>query len=265
MKREQTLPPSGINWRHALLLFIVLGSLAIMLSMQPLAQNPEYHDFADRRTFFDIPNFFDAISNIPFLLVGIAGLRFCQGSRLMSYRPAWITFFAGVAIISAGSAWYHLNPNNDTLVWDRLPMTIGFMGLLAALQAEYVDARLGRILLVPAVLAGLSSVIYWHWYDDLRFYVWIQFMPLLVVPVLMALFRPKYSHQWLLPVALSFYMLAKLLEAYDREVFGFTQELFSGHSLKHIVAALGCYSVLMMLKMRKPIDTSLNHRRTSHE
>ena len=249
---------SGINWRHALLLFIVLGSLAIMLSMQPIGQNPDYHDFADRRAFFGIPNFFDAISNIPFLLVGIAGLSFCLGNRLMSYRPAWITFFAGVAIVSAGSAWYHLNPNNDTLVWDRLPMTIAFMGLLVALLAEYVNARLGRFLLVPAILAGLSSVIYWHWFDDLRFYVWIQFMPLLIVPILMALFRPKYSHQWLLPVALSFYILAKLLEAYDREVFAFTQGLFSGHSLKHLMSALGCYSVLMMLKMRKPLEVSPN-------
>ena len=245
--------PFAINWRHALLLVVVFGSLAIMLSMQPIKQDPAYHDFADHGAFLGIPNFFDVISNIPFLLVGIAGLRFCRSSLLMSYRPAWITFFAGVAIISAGSAWYHLNPNNDTLVWDRLPMTIAFMGLLAALLAEYVDVRLGRLLLVPAILTGFSSVIYWHWYDDLRFYVWVQFMPLLIVPTLMVLFRPRYSHQWLLPVALACYMLSKLLETYDREVFVYTQSYFSGHTLKHLLAALGCYVVLMMLKMRKPV------------
>ena len=256
--KPSSLSSSGINWRHALLLSIVLGSLAFMLSMQPFGQNPDYHNFADQRTFFDIPNFFDVISNIPFLLVGIAGIRACHGNRLMSYRPDWITFFAGVAIVSAGSAWYHLNPNNETLVWDRLPMTIGFMGLLVALLAEYVIALLGRFLLVPAILMGLSSVIYWHWFDDLRFYVWIQFIPLLIVPILMALFRPRYSHQWLLLVALACYMLAKLSEAYDREVFVFTQSLFSGHTLKHLMAALGCFSVLMMLKMRKLIDTSPN-------
>src|SRR5674476_559034 len=248
----------AINWRHALLLVVVFGSLAIMLSMQPIKQDQAYHDFADHVAWLGIPNFFDVISNIPFLLVAIAGLRFCRSSLLMGYRPAWITFFAGVAIISAGSAWYHLNPNNDTLVWDRLPMTIAFMGLLAALLAEYVNARLGRFLLVPAIMAGLSSVVYWHRFDDLRFYVWIQFMPLLIVPILMALFRRKYSHQTLLPVALSFYILAKLLEAYDREVFAFTQGLFSGHSLKHLMSALGCYSVLMMLKMRKPLEVSPN-------
>ena len=247
------LPSFVIGWRHALLLFIAIGSLALMLSMQPFGQNPNYHSFADRRTFFSIPNFFDVTSNIPFLLVGMAGMRFCHGSRLMSFRLAWLTFFAGVAIVSGGSAYYHWNPSNNTLVWDRLPMTIGFMGLLAALLAEYVNVRLGRLLLVPAILAGFSSVIYWHWYDDLRFYVWIQFMPLLIVPILMVLFRPRYSHQWLLPVALASYMLSKLLEAYDREVFVYTQSYFSGHTLKHLLAALACYVVLMMLKMRKSI------------
>lgn len=252
--KQITLSSFGIGWRHALLLFIVLGSLALMLSMQPIAQNPDYHDFADRRTFFGIPNFFDAISNIPFLLVGIAGIRACLGNHLMSYRPAWITFFAGVAIISAGSAWYHFNPNNDTLVWDRLPMTIGFMGLLVALLAEYVNARLGRFLLVPALLMGFSSVFYWHWFGDLRFYVWIQFIPLLTVPVLMVLFRPRFSHQWLLLVALACYLLAKFAEAYDREVFVFTQSLFSGHSFKHLLSALGCFSVLVMLKTRRLVD-----------
>ncbi len=257
--------PSGVNWRHALLLIVVVGALALMLMMQPIAQNPDYHDFADRRAFFSIPNFFDVISNIPFLFVGIAGILACHRSRLMSYRPAWITFFTGVAIVSAGSAWYHLNPTNDTLVWDRLPMTIALMGLLAALLAEYVHVRLGRILLVPAILAGLFSVIYWQRFDDLRFYVWIQFMPLLIIPVLMTLFRPSYSRQWLLPVALSCYMLAKAAEYYDREVFAFSQSLISGHTLKHLLAASGCYAVLMMLKTRKPFDTNPNHRRTRHE
>jgi hypothetical protein len=80
--------PFAINWRHALLLVVMFGSLAIMLSMQPIKQNLAYHDFADHGAFLGIPNFFDVISNIPFLLVGIAGLRFCRSSLLMSYRPA---------------------------------------------------------------------------------------------------------------------------------------------------------------------------------
>ena len=246
--------PFGIGWRHALLLVIVAGSLAFMLSRHPFGQNPNYHHFADRRIFFGVQNFFDVMSNIPFLLVGMTGISFCLGNRLMTLRSAWLTFFAGVAIVSAGSAYYHWNPTNETLVWDRLPMTIGFMGLFVALLAEYVSAQLGKFLLVPAILAGFSSVLYWHWFDDLRFYYWIQLIPLLTVPAVIVLFRPKYSRQWLLLLALACYMLAKISETYDREVFAFSQSLFSGHSLKHILAASGCFSVLVMLKTRRPVD-----------
>ena len=250
LSQQSSHSSTAINWRHALLLLIVLGSLALVLAMQSIGQIPDYHDFADRRAFFGVPNFFDVISNIPFLLVGIAGMRFCHANRLLSSRPAWFIFFAGVAIISAGSVYYHLNPNSGTLLWDRLPMTIAFMGLLVALLAEYVNAQLARYLLLPALLAGFSSVLYWHWFYDLRFYVWIQFIPLLMIPVVMVLFPRKYSHQWLLPTALAVYLLAKVAEAYDREVFMFSQGLLSGHTLKHLLAALSCFAVLMMLKMR---------------
>lgn len=250
--KQAAQPSFGIGWRHVLLLSIVTGSLALVLSMQPIGQDPAYHDFGDRRTFFGIPNFFDVISNIPFLLVGMAGINYCFGNHQVSFRTAWLTFFAGVAIVSVGSGYYHLNPTNETLVWDRLPMTIGFMGLFVVLLAEYVGAGLGKLLLAPAIITGLASVFYWHWFDDLRFYVWIQFIPILTIPFLMVLFRARYSHQWLLPVALACYMLAKLSEAYDREVFVFAQGLFSGHSLKHLLAALGCLSVLVMIKKRKP-------------
>lgn len=255
MHRLQTPHSStAINWRHALLLLIVIGSLALVLTMQPIPQNPGYHDFADQRTLLSIPNFFDVISNIPFLLAGIAGLFFCNGNRLMSSRPAWLIFFAGVSLISAGSAYYHLHPNNDTLVWDRLPMTIAFMGLFVALLAEHVDASLVRYLLLPALLAGISSVLYWHWFDDLRLYVWIQFIPLLIIPFVMVLFPNKLSHQWLLLVALAFYLLAKVAEFYDREVFEVSQGLLSGHALKHLLAALSCFVVLTMFKIRKLAD-----------
>lgn len=251
--KRNTAAPTGTGWRHALLIFTAIGSLALMLSMQPFGQNPDYHEFADRRVFFGIQNFFDVISNITFFLVGIVGIRLCLVHRSVGFRSAWITFFAGVAIVSAGSAYYHLNPNNDSLVWDRLPMTIGFMGLFVALVTEYTRTGFGKYFLVLAILMGLSSVIYWHLFDDLRPYVWIQFMPLLTVPVLMMLFRPQYSHQWLLLIALACYMLAKLLEVYDRQVFVLTQNHISGHSLKHLLAALGCFFVLVMLETRRPI------------
>jgi hypothetical protein len=261
MKKPRTLLSLQSLWRHLLLLFIVVGSLALMLSQHPFGQDPKYHDFADRRVFFGIPNFSDVTSNLVFLFVGIAGVRFCLRSGFGSLRPAWLALFTGVALVSVGSAHYHWNPNSETLVWDRFPMTIGFMGLLAALWGEYVCKNIGKVLLVPAILVGFCSVLYAHWFDDLRFYYWIQLIPLLILPVVMGLFRSGYSHQWLLLVALACYIFAKVSEAHDREMFIFTHGLCSGHALKHLLAGLGCFTILRMLKTRKLLhrDPSTSH------
>lgn len=240
----------GVGWRHILLLLIVFGTLAFILSMPAIYQNPAYHQFSDSRELLGIPNFFDVVSNIPFLLVGVAGVIHCRKSNLMCFPLAWLSFFIGVSIVSLGSAYYHWHPSSAALLWDRLPMTIAFMGLFVALLTEYVAISLGKVLLLPALLLGLLSVLYWHWFDDLRLYFWVQLMPLLTVPVVMVLFRPIYSHQWLLLGALGCYILAKVTETYDREIFIFTLQLLGGHALKHLLAALGCFSVLMMLKKR---------------
>jgi hypothetical protein len=249
--RPGTLTSSADWWRYAVLLIVATGSLAFVLLKEPIRQDLDYHYFADQRAFLGVPNFLDVASNLLFLFAGVAGVIFCLAEREGRLRTAWLTFFVGVAIVSVGSAYYHLNPNNDTLVWDRLPMTVGFMGMFAALLGEYASARLGKSLLVPAVLLGFFSVLYWHWFDDLRPYFWIQLIPLLTVPVVMILFRSRFTHQWILLVALGLYVFAKISETYDREVFAFTQNLFSGHTLKHLLAALSCFSVLAMLKLRK--------------
>lgn len=240
-------------------MLVVLGSLAAMLSLNPIAQSAGYHLFADQRRIFGVANFMDVSSNLAFLLVGIAGVL-CLARRPLVLRTAWLTFFVGVGIVSAGSAYYHLSPNNDALVWDRLPMTIAFMGLLAAILGEYVSARLGATLLVPAVLLGFGSVLYWRWSGDLRFYAWIQLIPLLTLPVLMTLFRPRYTHQWLLLSALALYGLAKVAETYDGVVFAWTRQSFSGHTLKHMLAALSCFVVLVMLSRRTERSASVGIR-----
>lgn len=254
---KQPITPSllRVHGRHLLTVVAVVGSLALMLSQQPFEQNPKYHDFADRRAFFGIPNFFDVASNLAFLIVGIAGLRICLRNRLGRVRNAWVVLFAGVTLVSAGSAFYHWDPSNQTLVWDRLPMTIGFMGLFVALLGEYISDRLGVFLLVPALLLGFSSVVYWHWSDDLRFYYWVQLIPLLTIAVVMVLYRARYSHQWLLLVALGGYALAKVSEANDGEIFVLSQGFISGHTVKHLLSALGCLPILLMLQRRKLLES----------
>ena len=231
------------------------GAFVFLLTRQPFGQDPHYHDFADRRICLGVPDFADVASNVPFLSVGLAGLRLCLQNRVAGAAATWTVFFAAVALVSFGSAWYHWQPNNDTLVWDRLPMTLGFMAMFVAILSESINERLGRFLLAPALLAGLSSVLYWHFYDDLRFYAWVQFMPLLVLPVVMALFRSRYSHQWLLLGALGCYVLAKVFEACDHETFALTHHAVGGHAVKHLLAAAGCFVILEMLRRRRAVPT----------
>jgi len=238
------------TWRLLLVIGIVIGSLLLMLFISPIAQDPAYHAFADTRTYITIPNFLNVASNSFFLLVGLAGMRFCWQANLEHTRLAWLVFFAGVTLVSVGSSYYHWHPDNTTLVWDRLPMTIAFMGMFVALLSEYIDVRLAPRLLAPALLLGLASVLYWVWMQDLRFYVWVQFFPLLTIPLVMWLFKSRYTHQWLLLVALSWYVLAKVFEVTDRVIFAMTQGLVGGHALKHLLAAAGCLAILRMLQQR---------------
>lgn len=238
-------------WRRGLLLLIAFGSLGVLLARPPFGQDPRYHEFADQRPLLGIPNFLDVASNIPFLLVGLAGWRICRRDCFSGSALAWSVFFAGVALVSAGSAYYHWQPRNGTLVWDRLPMTVAFTAMFVALLGESFGERIGRLLLAPALLIGLSSVLYWYWSGDLRLYAWVQFMPLLAIPVLSLLFRSPYPHQWLLLPALGCYLLAKVAETFDPEVFTFTRGVVGGHALKHLLAATACYLVMEMLNSRE--------------
>ena len=101
-----------------------------------------------------VPNFSDVASNVSFLLVGIAGLTLCLRNRFAGVAATWTVFFTAVALVSFGSAYYHWRPDNNTLLWDRLPMAIGFMAMFVALLSESIDERLGRLLLAPALIVG---------------------------------------------------------------------------------------------------------------
>jgi len=139
------------SWRYGILVLLMLGSLFTVMSLEPIPQNLAYHDFADQRKFLGIPNVLDVISNLAFLLVGVLGLRYCIRADLGVGRLAWIVLFAGVSLVSVGSAYYHWAPSNETLLWDRFPMAVGFMCLFVALLGEYVNRRLPRWVLTPAV------------------------------------------------------------------------------------------------------------------
>lgn len=236
-------------WREWVIVLIALASAAALFLMAPIPQDRAYHDFADNRELLGVPNFANVASNIAFLVVGLMGLA--PIARLRSGAvTSWRLFFVGVALVGLGSAYYHLAPRDETLVWDRLPMTLAFMALFVALLSEHIHSALDRWALMPALVAGLASVAYWHYADDLRFYVWIQAMPFLTIPFVLVLFRPAFTNRVYLLWGLGFYVLAKVAEYYDRQLFALTGQGISGHAAKHLLAALAVFCVYLMLNKR---------------
>lgn len=235
----------------AIFLVSVLG-IASILMLNPIAQDLEYHLFKDKRSIFNIPNFWNVISNLPFLLVGIMGLHSIFHSHrinlIAEMKPAYVMLFLGVSLIAFGSGYYHLWPNNSSLVWDRLPMTIAFMALFSIIINEFTSFHLAKFSLWPLVFFGIFSVLYWYSTEnngegDLRLYILVQFLPMLVIPLLLLFFKSKFTNTsgyWLLLFA---YSLAKAFEYFDEVIHNIL--FLSGHSLKHFVAALG---VLFLLK-----------------
>src|SRR6478609_12166063 len=190
----------------AVLYGLIVVSLAGLLPLPPLLQDQAYHQFADRRELFGIPNFWNVVSNLPFVAVGAAGLwKFHRDATTA-------VLFAGLFLTGFGSSYYHLDPNDDTLFWDRLPMTLCFAAILAAVVEERVDAKAGAMLLRPMVAIGIFSLLLWRWTDDLRLYAWAQFFPFLALVLILQLFPPKYTGATYWGVAVAFYALAKLLE-----------------------------------------------------
>jgi len=243
------------TWQVYLLVLLAAGSLVFILNLAPIIQEVSYHQFADSRQFTFIPNFLDVLSNLPFFLIGVYGYLHCKQAKSTASRNAWLVMFIGISIVSFGSAYYHWQPSYDALFWDRLPMTIAFMGLFIAILSEYVSEKIAVQLLLPSIIFGGFSVLYWYFTDDLRLYLWVQLVPLLTIPVVMLLFKSHYSHQSLLLLALVFYILAKISELYDAQIFQLTHEVISGHTIKHLLAAISCYCLLTMLERRERKST----------
>ena len=244
------------NRAIVLVLITLLAVLGVMIFVEPMPQWPEYHDFADDRDFFGIPNTHNVVSNIGFIIVGVWGLLFVSGrSGKAATGPlgaAYLVFFAGVLLTGLGSGYYHLEPDNQTLVWDRLPMAIAFMGLFAAVVGELISPRAAMGLLLPLLVVGISSVLWWAWTEsagagDLRFYGLVQFLPVVLIPLMLFMYpAPRYFIWFMVALAL-FYILAKVLEIVDHQVYHALGGVVSGHALKHLVAAGATACVLVML------------------
>lgn len=253
------------NQRIAFLIGISVIAITATLFAPPIAQDPEYHNLADRRVIAGIPNFGDVVSNVAFLVVGVLGLWTLiqirgDRSRLVEKQEAYplAVAFTGTALIFIGSSYYHWAPANETLVWDRLPMTLTFMSIFSMVLVERISVKTGIAFLIPLLVAGAASVAYWQVTEqsgqgDLRPYALVQFLPVILIPVILWLFPARYSGTRYILEMIGWYMVAKVPEFLDAAIWGWTGGWIAGHSLKHCVAAWAVYALVRYLKHRQRI------------
>ena len=250
-----------LSTRRYLIAGLVLAAILLTVSLPPLPQAPAYHQFADQRGGMGIPHVFNVLSNAPLSLAGALGLGFLARGRdrlraVAGLSPTVLTayrlFFLGALLTGLGSAYYHWAPDHQRLVWDRLPMTLCFMAFLTIALSGRIGAMATRLALPAFVLLGLASVIHWHLGEqsgagDLRPYLFVQFFPMLLIPIMLLLFSPRAS-----PAAdgdilavMGLYGLALIGDRFlDGPLFALGG-VISGHSLKHVIAAL---AVLWLLR-----------------
>lgn len=260
------------SWRFAdsrlkaFSLWLLVAVLAVVAFKLPrIAQPLWYHDFADRRACFDLPNCLDTATNALFILAGLAGLVFLHSAlHSTSARRTFIDsretlpyalFFFATILVSFSSGFYHLAPNNGRLVWDRAAIALALMAWFAAILCERVNIKAGLHLLPLLVIAGLGSVFYWGWSEvqgagDLRYYGLIQLTAILLTPLLLWLYPPRYNGDRDILTVIGLYSLALLFDFSDRLVFSLTGGFISGHTIKHVIAALAAYWVVLHLKRR---------------
>ena len=264
---------NAAQFRIALLGVLVLAGLIWLAVTPPFGQDRTYHDFADQRPMLGIPHALNVVSNAPFVIFGLLGILFVvrpsNWNNPQVFAACWerwalLTLFVFVTLTGIGSSYYHAQPSNSTLFWDRLPLTVVFMTFFVLVFADRVSPRLGPWLWLPLVAMGIFGVAYWHWSEsqgrgDIRFYGLVQFLPLLMLPVILLAFPARRFRTADLVAILAWYGLAKLLELLDGQVYS-ANGIVSGHTLKHLVAALGALWMLRVLtKQAKP---ALHFRRT---
>ena len=225
----------------------------VFLLLPPMHQDPAFHQFADRRSALGIPNCLDVLSNLPFVFVGLFGLAAARDPQRAFgdawERWPWIVLFAAVVVTAAGSGLYHLAPSNDTLFLDRLPQTFITAALFTAVLAERTSVGAARRAFWPLLVAGAASVAVWRWTGDLRLYGVVQFFPTLALPVLLVTNPPRYTRQAGYWVAVAWYLAARLFEFLDYEIYA-GLGIVSGHTLKHLAAALAVRSLGAMVRAR---------------
>lgn len=241
---------SSLRW--AALAALVMVAVVVTAALKPVPQPLWYHDFADSRNLIGLPNAGNVLSNLAFVLVGIAGLMVIFQNQTQSLQPrsALIVLFIGLLLTGIGSSYYHLAPDNQRLVWDRLPMTIAMAGIVSLLLVNRLSSP--RFWILPVfLLVGVGSVLQWAWseawgHGDLRWYALFEGLAILSGVGLLLMPPARSEGTRALIFALAANVAAKLFELLDRPIYNLGH-LVSGHTLKHLSAGLGFIPLVIWL------------------
>jgi len=237
---------------------ITIGATLILAVHGPVAQPVHYNEFADQSAVSGIHHAADVLSNMGFALVAIWGwlaLRPRRASeQLRAGWPGYRLFLLGLLLTAFGSAYYHLAPDNARLIWDRLPIALACAGLLVGVRGDTQPGSKTEIEAIALALFAVASVAWWAYTDssgagDLRPYLLLQGLPLVLIPLWQAIHRAPRSDRIAFASAMALYVLAKIAEVLDHQIasaLGFV----SGHTLKHLIATMATAAVVWGLTRR---------------
>lgn len=234
---------------------LLLGSImlfvvgTVLQLVWPLAQAASYHHFADQRALGFIPHAADVLSNVVILAAGLACLGWAKRN---AYRhdpqppkfPGMVVAGFGLVLTAIGSAYYHWAPSDATLVWDRLPMTIVFAGILAMLWTSNTGQRVGWVPLLIMVAVSLGTIAYWLALNSLWPYAILQFGGLMFIVGLTLTRKVDSVLGWTMVIV--FYGLAKIFESLDWQVWELTHHVIAGHALKHVSSGLAGAALILV-------------------
>ena len=230
---------------------IILILLAIFLPS--IEQNQNYHNFADQRVLFGVNNAFDTLSNLAFIMVGALGLFNFYNNQYIkisnSFSVILNLFFISIILTGLGSSFYHLSPNDFTLVFDRLAMSLVFASILAMLAYLKISSRFGLHTLAELLILAPLTVLIWKFNGNLTPYVVLKFGGIILVILTLLLTKTRMQGPCFTSLII-LYGAAKLVEFYDEKIFNLSQNLISGHTLKHLIAALAVIIFVSPLKVK---------------
>ncbi|XP_010453247.1 PREDICTED: uncharacterized protein LOC104735201 [Camelina sativa] len=214
-----------------------------------------HHLFADKRNFMGVPNTLNVITNFPFLIIGVLGFVLCLGGSFFNISLkgeiwGWTLFYAGIASFAFGSAFYHLKPDDNRIVWDTLPILIAYSSLFSSFLVERAGETVGLSCLALLLFTSFLSVAYARVFNDLRLCMTFQLIPCLVIPVMTVLLPPKYTHSRFWLWATAAYAIAKIEGLADHKIYNANRYIISGHSLGHLCSAVATLLLTIMLLYR---------------